>query len=275
MSDRAAEHADFKTFEHEGWEIVARPYRDAFGTLTAQTIPAMLEAAEVDFGTRLLDVATGPGDLAAEAAERGAEVIGVDFAEAMVGQAKEAHPGVEYRVGDAEALPFEAGRFDAVTINFGMLHFAAPLRAIAEAHRVLVPGGRLVFTAWSPPERSEGLAIVMGSIEKHGRTDVPLPEGPPFFRFAERLEVERALIDAGFRGVNMRELPLLWKLAAAEAPYDAFWEGGVRTRGLLMAQTPEARTTIRAAIAALVREKAGNGPIELPMPAVMTAAVRG
>lgn len=275
MADPTAEHADFRTFEHEGWEVVARPYRDAFGALTAQTVAAMLEAAEVEPGTRVLDVACGPGDLAAEASERGADVIGVDFAEAMVEQAKQVHPGIEFRLGDAEKLPFEPQRFDAVTINFGMLHFAAPLRAIAEAHRVLVPGGRLVFTAWSPPERSEGLAIVMGAIEKHGRMDVPLPEGPPFFRFADRLEVERALIDAGFRGVNMRELPLVWKLAAPEAPYDAFWEGGVRTRGLLMAQTPEARAAIRAAIAAAVREKAGEKPIELGMPAVMTAAVRG
>jgi SAM-dependent methyltransferase len=265
----------FKTFEHEGWEIVARPYRVAFSALTAQTIPAMLEAAEVEPGTRVLDVACGPGDLAAEAAERGAEVIGVDFCSSMVALATEVHPGVEFRAGDAENLPFEPGRFDAVTINFGMLHFADPLRAIAETHRVLVPGGRLVFTAWSPPERSEGLAIVMGSIEKHGRMDVPLPEGPPFFRFADRLEAERALIDAGFRGVNMRELPLLWKLGAPEGPYDAFWEGGVRTRGLLLAQTPDARAAIRAAIGAAVRDKAGDGPIELGMPAVMTAAVRG
>src|SRR5262245_60871608 len=203
--------ATFKTFEHEGWEEVARPYRDAFSSLTVQSVAPLLDAVAVAPGLRLLDVACGPGDASAAAALRGAQVTGVDFAAAMVEQASRLHPGLTFRTGDAEALPFDDASFDAVIVNFGVLHFADPDRAIAGAFRVLAPGGRFAFTVWAPPEKCEGFAIVLRSIEQHGRLDVPLPEGPPFFRFADADECRRVLGKAGFTDTMVRELPMRWR----------------------------------------------------------------
>jgi SAM-dependent methyltransferase len=266
---------DFKTFEHEGWERVALPYRDAFSSLTTQAIPALLDAVGAGPGMRLLDVACGPGDAAAAAAQRGAQATGVDFAAAMVAQASRLYPVPTFRVGDAEALPFPDASFDAVVIGFGVLHFADPDRALADAHRVLRPGGRLAFTVWAPPERALGFAIVLAAIEAHGRTDVPLPEGPPFFRFADADESRRALAAAGFTRPEVRELPLRWRLPSADALFDAFWEGGVRTRGLLRAQTPAALNAIREAIRVAARRHAHVGGVEFPMPAVLSAGEKG
>ncbi|MEX3917490.1 response regulator [Paraburkholderia sp. BR10872] len=76
--------ADFGAFEHEGWERVAQAYHTYFGDLTAQSNRAMLETLGVGRGTRFLDVACGPGYLAAAARRRGADVAGVDFSVAMV-----------------------------------------------------------------------------------------------------------------------------------------------------------------------------------------------
>jgi len=264
----------FKTFEHEGWEQVAAPYRDAFSSLTIQSVSSLLDAVGAASGVRLLDVACGPGDAAAAAAERGAEVTGVDFAAAMVEQASRLHPGIAFRTGDAEALPFDDASFDAVVTNFGVLHFADPDRAIAEAHRVLVPGGRLAFSVWAPPARCEGFAIVLRSVEAHGRMDVPLPEGPPFFRFADPQECRRVLAVAGFSGCAVRELPMRWRLTSPDALIAAFLEGGVRTRGLLRAQTPEALAAIRESAR---REAAGcacEGGVAFSMPAVLASGVK-
>ncbi len=128
----------FHSFEQSGWQRAAGRYGDAFGGLTSQTIPRLLAAANVSPGTRLLDVASGPGYVAAAAASAGASAVGVDFSSEMVRLAAARYPGIVFQEGDAEALAFPDESFDAVTLNFGVLHLARPDAALAEARRVLV-----------------------------------------------------------------------------------------------------------------------------------------
>src|SRR5207245_8045290 len=96
-----------------------------------------VDAAGLGKSTRVLAVACGPGYAAAAAAERGATAIGVDFSSEMVEEARGRYPGIEFREGDAEQLAFSNSRFDALVLNFGMLHLARPEQALIEAHRVL------------------------------------------------------------------------------------------------------------------------------------------
>src|SRR5437867_2553250 len=114
----------FRTFELRGWsdEHTANEYLDTFGLVTAQAIPALLEAVGAGPGIRLLDVATGPGYVANAAAEKGAIVTAVDFSPAMVEIAKRIDPTIDFREGDAQALDFEDESFDAVIAAYGMLH---------------------------------------------------------------------------------------------------------------------------------------------------------
>ncbi len=143
----------FHDFEQAGWERAAEHYGDAFGSVTVQTADALLDAVAAAAGARLLDVATGPGFIAGAAAARGADVVGLDFSAAMIEEARRRHPAITFREGDAEALPFEVASFDAVVMNFGLLHLARPDAALAEAHRVLGAGGRYAFTVWASPDR--------------------------------------------------------------------------------------------------------------------------
>src|SRR3990172_10242479 len=134
MTAIPADSGDFRGFEHAGWESVVAEYDNAFGKLTTQVIEPLLDAVGAGRGVRLLDVATGPGYLAAAAVRRGAEVVGVDFSLPMVAAARKRYSEVEFREGDAEALPFPDGVFDVVVMNFGMLHFERPDQALTEAH---------------------------------------------------------------------------------------------------------------------------------------------
>src|SRR5919106_2563108 len=135
-------------FENATWSRCAQTYMDGFGALEKQAIGPLLDELKVRDGDRLLDVGTGPGLVAAAAAERGADVIGIDFSEAMVLEARRRYPDLEFQEGAAESLPFEDGQFDAVVANFVLHHLGQPEQALREAFRVLRGAGRMGFTVW-------------------------------------------------------------------------------------------------------------------------------
>jgi SAM-dependent methyltransferase len=263
---------DFSAFERRGWETVAQPYHSYFGELTAQSNGALLDALEVRAGVRFLDVASGPGYLAAAAARRGADVVGVDFAEAMVQQARQIYPDLTFRSGNAEDLPFPDLSFDAVGISFGMLHFAHPETALAEAFRILRPGGRIAFTVWALPEKNVGFAMLLKAIEQHGRMDVPLPPGPPIFRFSDPQESERALTDTGFVEAHFKEVEQTLRVRAPETPFDVLMSSTVRVAAILQAQSPQALDSIQKAVSDAAEAYLTDGEVRVPMPCVLVSA---
>jgi len=116
------------------------------------------DLAAVGPGDRVLDVATGTGDLALELARRTGpegEVIGADFSEAMLDLAREKSGpgGPRFEWANALALPYDAGRFDAATVGFGARNFSDLGRGIAEMTRVVRPGGRVVILELTTPQR--------------------------------------------------------------------------------------------------------------------------
>jgi SAM-dependent methyltransferase len=151
-----------------------------------------------------------------------------------------------------------------------MLHFGRPERAISEAHRVLRPGGRVAFTVWAAPEKTLGFRIVLGAIQKYGDMNVPIPPGPPFFRFSTIEESEVFLREAGFVNPVTGEVPLTWKLSSADELFDVMYYASVRNAALLHAQKPEVLESIRTEIRRQVERYAN----ELPMPAMLYSAER-
>ena len=132
---------EVRAFEHAGWQRAASSYGNSFAHATAPFVTPLLDAAEISAGQHVLDVACGPGHLAAAASVRGALAQGLDFSAEMVGIARNFHPEVAVTEGDAEDLPYPDGVFDAVVSSFGIHHVPRPELALAQCWRVLKPGG--------------------------------------------------------------------------------------------------------------------------------------
>lgn len=121
-------------------------------------------------GERVLDVATGTGWSARNAARVGAAVTAVDIAPALLQAARalsgQCRPPIEYRVADAERLPFADGAFDKVISTFGVMFAADHVRAALELGRVCRKGGRLCLATWTPDGSVARFFAVLGAYRK-------------------------------------------------------------------------------------------------------------
>ncbi len=262
----------FTELEHAGWERAAECYDEMVGRVTAGATEPLLDATSVGPGKRVLEVCCGPGYCSAAASARGAEAVGLDFSAAMVERARRAIPGARFDEGDAQALPYPDASFDAAICPFGLLHFATPEDAVAEAFRVLKPGGRYAFTVWCTPEKAEFFALVLGAVQEHGNLDVPLPEAPPMFRFSNAEECRKTLIEAGFVEPQVTEIPLAFHSSAPEDVLELVYKSAVRMPMILELQTDEARERIHAAILEGAKRFVKGDRVEIGMPAVMAFA---
>lgn len=114
------------------------------------------DRANLSEGSRVLDVATGTGDLAIELASRvgdSGEVVGSDFSEQMLAIARSKAPQVAFERGNALQLPYPKNDFDAATVGFGARNFDDLGQGIAEMVRVVKPGGRVVILEITTPQR--------------------------------------------------------------------------------------------------------------------------
>jgi SAM-dependent methyltransferase len=236
----------FDEFEKAGWRSGrAVPYHHGVGAVTARVVPALLDAAGVGPGVSVLDVATGPGYAAGAAAARGAAVTAVDLSAEMLELAASLHPGVDFRQGDAAALPFDDGAFDGVVSNFLMPHVSDLPAVAGELARVVRPGGRLALTTWDP-EPDTYVRFLFESIAESGATPpADLPPGPPFFQYAADDEFLGLLRGAGLTDASVQQVQFTHPVD----DLDAFWAdlmgGTVRAGVLVHAQPPDVQAEVR------------------------------
>ncbi|MGX4734531.1 class I SAM-dependent methyltransferase [Kitasatospora griseola] len=245
MPPTAAPTTSFDANERTAWAGRADVYAATFGRLCAHSTPELLDAAEVFAGTRVLDVGTGPGTVAAAACARGAEVSAVDAEPSMVELARRAAPSARVDLAALPDLPYGDAEFDSVVANFVLNHVGRPLLALAELRRVLRPGGRLALTIWSGTP-APGQALIPQAMQAAGAVRPPhlrpLDPADDFPRTPDGLAT--LLTDAGLRHATCRTLS--WD---HHATADDWWAGpasGVATIGLtFLAQTPEIRSEAR------------------------------
>jgi len=156
--------AGFKEGQKQMW--TAGDFADIARTIE-EVAELIVERAGAGPGTEMLDVATGSGNVAIPAAQRGARVTGLDLTPKLLDAARrraaEAGVEVQWIEGDAEQLPFEDRSFDVVTSCFGVIFAPRHEHAAGELTRVARPGATIVFTAWTPEGLNGEMFKLIGS----------------------------------------------------------------------------------------------------------------
>ena len=244
--------------------VSADAYDRFMGRYSSRLSGPMCDLAGVRSGDRVLDVGCGPGVLTRELVRRlGAErVSAVDPSDSFVEAARGRLPGVDVHPGSAEALPFEAGAFDAALAQLVVQFMADPVGGVAEMRRVVRPGGVVAACVWD----HGGGAGPLGLFWDTARRLDPGVEGEQGMTGVHRGDLERLFHAGGLRDVE--EVALTVEVEHAD--FDEWWEPyslGVGPAGSYVAGLSDgARETLRLACL----ERLGAGPF--PIVAVAWAA---
>jgi SAM-dependent methyltransferase len=264
---------DFDAYERELWAGRAGVYARGFAGLTAHTVGPLLDAARVGPGSRMLDLGTGPGTVAAEAVRRGAKVSAVDADPLMAETAARNVPDADVRVAILPALPHDDETFDAVVGNFVINHVGDPAATLAESRRVLRPDGRLALTCWTMPG-SGVLALVRDAMEEVG---VPWPDDvppSPFMTYG-RPDAFAALVGGTFREARVDHLD--WDFTFEP---DGWWEksamSGVGSNAVvLLRQDPQTIARVKEVYdRRLTAHATGDGRVSVPAHALLAHGKR-
>lgn len=250
-----------RRFERQRHDSLAATYQGFFTPITALAIQPLLDASKAGAGTKLLDIATGPGSVAAKAASLGAACIGVDLSPGMIALAQASHPDIDFQVADVEHLPFADGSIDAIVCNFGIGHFPWPEAAVAECRRTLKAGGRMAFSWWDQPDRQRIQGLFREAIAEVGAAPPPdVPAGHSNLRFSDTAEFRKLLDGADLDDVRVEDHHTTYTIADV----DTLWHGGLGsfavTASAIVHQDAVTQAAIRASLerrAAAYRTPAG------------------
>jgi len=193
----------------ESWQVstdAAEVYESCFvPAIFGAWASPVADAAGVGAGNKVLDVACGTGVLAREVLGRvgqNGQVVGLDFNEGMLAVAARTEPRVEWRQGDAVALPFEDASFDVVVSQFALMYFPDRVAALREMWRALAPNGRLAIAAWASVEHARGYRILVDiATQQCGREAADVLAAP--FVLGDKAQLAGLFADAGIPGAKV------------------------------------------------------------------------
>jgi SAM-dependent methyltransferase len=274
----------YRADSRERWEAAAPGWareREAFQRDTIAVSQWLLDAAHLQPGHTVLELAAGPADtglLAAELVAPGGKAIITDNAEAMIEAAKAraeevGATNVEIRPMEAEWIDLPTASVDAVLCRWGYMLLADPEAGLRETRRVLRPGGRVALAAWAGPDANPWFAAIGRVMVERGVIEQPPPDAPGPLAFGRPGRIEELLDAAGFDDIEVEPLDFAFHAAGL----DEWWEHSIAMSGslsrALAGLSPADHYALRDAVddayAPYVR---ADGSVEIPARALVAAA---
>lgn len=230
----------------ELWGIRARDWAEAQEGFARPLYEAVLQSTGIGRGTRVLDVGCGAGLFCALAAERGAQVAGIDATPAFVDIARERVPQGDFQTGEMELLPYEDAAFDFVT-GFNSFQFAAnPVNALREARRVAKRGAAVVAATWGKPELCEAEAFLAAL---RPLLPPPLPGAPGPFALSADGALEALVEQAGLTPKSVADVDCPFEYPDLETLLRGFLSAGPSVKAIQVSGEARVRDDVAAAMA--------------------------
>ena len=204
-----------------GWN----DHREVIRSWLRDVTAAMLDAARISTGLRVLDIAAGAGDQTLDIARRvgtTGHVLATDLSERILALAErnaQAHgyPQVHTRVADAQALEMASANFDAAVCRLGLMFCVKPLLALTEARRALKPGGRFSAVVFSAPPQNPCLTITMAIARRHaGLPPAVSAEPGSLLSLGQPGLLAKLLGEAGFVDITVQPVAAPFKLPSSQ-----------------------------------------------------------
>ena len=247
-----------------GWER-QRPFIEE---TTAPVRDWMIGALAPQPGQTVLELAAGAGDVGFATAARLGEagrLITTDVSPAMLEVARRrgtelALDNVDYRVMDAERIELEDDSVDGILCRFGYMLMPDPQAALAEARRVLRPGGRISLAVWGPPQRNPFFSLMGVALARHGYLPPPDPTEPGIFTLADPNRVGALLEAAGLGDPRLEDVPVVFSVSGLDDYFaiiaDTAGPLGLALRELAQVERSEIADELRKPLSAFA---AGRG----------------
>ncbi len=242
---------------------------------SALHVPALLKAAHVTSGQRVLDMATGAGPSAVEAARlvgSSGLVVATDLSLPMLERAKRNVHSLPVRLVamDGQAIACRAASFDSVICLLGLMFFPDPARGLAEFRRVLRPAGRVAVCVTTTPDRT-----VYGRVLELARQYLPRePDMTWNFALSNPQRLEALLLGSAFRDVSVMRETRKVSFGSLEDYWAAMEAGGGLSGATYLALSPELRRTVRDRIRPTLLLSASDGPFEVDMDVLLGSGRR-
>jgi ubiquinone/menaquinone biosynthesis C-methylase UbiE len=246
------------------WNAIAPQYDEVATPMNQLFAEEALRRVDVGPGVRFLDVACGSGALAIPAARRGARVIAVDLAPAMIERliaraCAERLLAVTGRQMNGESLEFPGDTFDVTASQNGISLFSDLKAGLHEAVRVTKPGGSVLIIAFGSPRRAEFIGFLLGALRAAVPGFTP-PINPPSlpFQLADPDRLSRELAEAGLTDVRVETTKWEMTCRSADHLWDAVTASNPAAQKLAGPLGQEQRTEVKRVLDGMLRERSGG-----------------